>query len=100
MLEATHGEEALALSETRLKEVKLLLTDVIMPQVGGAELASKMRALSPELGVLFMSGYAEDSLHPDDLHHPATDFIRKPFTVSDLLGAVRALLPRRAFGPE
>lgn len=100
VLEATHGEEALALSEARLKEVKLLLTDVIMPQVGGAELASKMRALSPELGVLFMSGHAEDSLHPDDLHHPATDFIRKPFTVSDLLGAVRALLPRRAFRPE
>jgi len=92
VMEATDGEEALGFSKSQLSRVRLLLTDVKMPRVGGGEVADRLRQLLPDLRVLFMSGHGEDSLWPDGLHYPATDFIKKPFTVTGLIGAVRELL--------
>ncbi len=58
LLEAQQGVEALALAKKHRGAIHLLLTDVVMPEMGGPELAERMAAAHPEMKVLFMSGYA------------------------------------------
>ncbi len=76
-------------------EVKLLLTDVMMPRMGGVELARQALALRPALKVVFMSGYsASDALQ--GMAIAGSDFLAKPFAVSELRGMVRTALDREA----
>jgi len=76
-LEASNGEEALRLLEKEKPgSVRLVLTDVIMPQMGGKELNQKLKVLFPDLGVVFMSGYAEDLIADTE----GRTFLHKPFT--------------------
>lgn len=70
----------------------LLLTDVVMPQMSGPELAVKLRAKHPALPVLYMSGYTDDVLSAHELEQDGTAFLRKPFANGELIAAVRALL--------
>lgn len=88
---ATTGEEAADL--LRYHEYDLLLTDVVLPgPLNGAQLASIAREIAPEMPVLFMSGYTENSI----VHHgrldPGVDFISKPFTRDQLAKRLRAML--------
>jgi len=92
VVEATNGREALSIAEADKEVPDLLLTDVVMPEVGGRILAESLRTRYPSLKVLFMSGYTEDHLETTDLEAPLTGFIQKPFTVHALLGAVQELL--------
>jgi hypothetical protein len=69
--------------------VDLIISDLVLPQIGGTELARICQAVRPQVRVLYMSGYAVDS---NDVFEPGTLFIQKPFTVRDLLEKVRALL--------
>jgi two-component system cell cycle sensor histidine kinase/response regulator CckA len=73
----------------------LLLTDVVMPEMSGPELAEHLRARQPGLPVLYMSGYTDDVLEAQELSEEATTFLRKPFGNAELAGAVRELLDRR-----
>jgi two-component system, cell cycle sensor histidine kinase and response regulator CckA len=66
----------------------LLLSDVVMPEMSGPELARRLREERPGLPVLYMSGYTDDVLDESELAHPSTGFIRKPFTNPGLIGAV------------
>ena len=86
VLEATDGERALALAADR--EIDLLLSDVVMPGMGGVELAERLRTERPGLRVLHMSGYT--SL--PEAAAAAAELIEKPFTAEELLARVRALL--------
>jgi two-component system, cell cycle sensor histidine kinase and response regulator CckA len=70
----------------------LLLTDVVMPEMSGPELAQQLRAERPELPVVYMSGYTDDILGADELERDATAFLRKPFGHAELIGAVRGAL--------
>jgi two-component system cell cycle sensor histidine kinase/response regulator CckA len=70
----------------------LLLTDVVMPEMSGPELAVKLRVNDTELPVLYMSGYTDDVLSDHELAQNATAFLRKPFANAELIAAVRALL--------
>ena len=70
----------------------LLLTDVVMPEMSGPELAEQLRAGRPELPVVYMSGYTDDVLGADELARDATSFLRKPFGSAELIGAVRGAL--------
>ncbi|MDB4949388.1 MAG: domain S-box protein [Gemmatimonadetes bacterium] len=92
VLEADGGVAALRVGESLDGPIDLLVTDVVMPGVGGTELADALRRLHPGLKVLFMSGYTEDRLvhHGADGERPA--FMQKPFRPDDLLRHVRALL--------
>ena len=75
------------------RPIHLLLTDVIMPGMLGTELVEQIKAIRPELGVIFMSGYSHEVLAPDALaEQGAGTFIEKPFSASELLEAVRGLL--------
>jgi len=86
---ATSGEEALELE--RQRRFDLLVTDVVLPKITGPQLAREIRHRSPETRVLFMSGYAGDSLDAAESGGPRT-FIQKPFSSRTLIDRVRELL--------
>jgi len=92
VLEAVDGEAALALARATSGPIDLLLTDVVMPRLGGRELATRLQAERPGLRVLFMSGYASDVGELQHLVSGAGDFLQKPFAPSRLLERVGALL--------
>ena len=87
------GEEALEVCRKADQPIHLLLTDVIMPGMLGTELVEQIKALRPELGVIFMSGYSHEVLAPEALaEQNGTAFLEKPFNAAELLQAVRGLL--------
>ncbi|HMV33149.1 MAG TPA: response regulator, partial [Gemmatimonadales bacterium] len=92
VLEAVDGEAALALARAEDGPIDLLLTDVVMPRMGGRQLATRLQEERPGLRVLFMSGYASDAGDLHDLVLGAGDFLQKPFAPSRLLERVGALL--------
>ena len=92
MLEATDGDEAFARFGDRVRDVDLLLTDVVMPGMNGRELAERLRARNPDLLVIFMSGYTDEILDQDSLVGPAPEFLAKPFTPGALVRQVDRLL--------
>jgi two-component system, cell cycle sensor histidine kinase and response regulator CckA len=88
VLEAADGSEALRLYKHR-PGVDLLLTDAIMPVMGGRALAERLAIGHPRLKVLFMSGYTEDHVLRHGVQDANVPFIQKPFSPSDLTGAIR-----------
>jgi two-component system, cell cycle sensor histidine kinase and response regulator CckA len=90
VIEAENGEEALGTLRDHGGRIDLILTDMMMPLVGGRELARRVIALRPDLPLIFMSGYVgEGRPSPDPRRHP---FISKPFTPEALLLTVRNTL--------
>jgi PAS domain S-box-containing protein len=92
VLEARHGRDALALAEKYNQPVHLLLTDVVMPEMGGKELADSLRKIMPTLRVLFMSGYTQDAVFRQEVADGGRAFIQKPFTMTALVGKIREVL--------
>ncbi len=91
---ASGGKQALDACRRADRPIHLLLTDVIMPGMLGTELVERIKAIRPELEVIFMSGYSHEVLAPEALaEQGAGAFIEKPFSASELLKAVRGLLP-------
>ena len=87
VLDAGGPWEALSVAEAH--PIGLLLTDVMMPEMDGGELAKRIESLRPHTKVLFMSGYA-----PAGLLDPRANFIAKPFTVAHIVQAVSDVLGR------
>jgi CheY-like chemotaxis protein len=93
VLEASNGEEALRLTEAyNDKTIHLLLTDVVMPQMGGKELAERIKALRPDVKVLFTSGYTGDTIAHHGILEPDIAFLLKPFSPVTLTRKVREVL--------
>ena len=95
VLEASNGREALRIAEERNGQgVDLVLTDVVMPQMGGKELVDHIHAAHPEIKVLFSSGYTQNTV----VHHGVLDdgiaFLHKPYTHDTLARKVREVLDR------
>ena len=90
VLEARHGRDALLVAERHRGPIHLLLTDVVMPEMGGRELAERLTAQRPDLRVLFISGYTSDEVVRKGIG--GAGFMQKPFTSADLLRAVRERL--------
>jgi len=91
VLLAADGMEALDLAAANETPVDLLLTDVVMPEIGGPELADRLVERWPDLNVLFMSGYSQEVL-PATATAERRELLEKPFTIPDLLKRVRAAL--------
>jgi two-component system, cell cycle sensor histidine kinase and response regulator CckA len=92
VLEARQGREALMLAEKYTQPVHLLLTDVVMPGMGGKELADSLRKFMPTLRVLFMSGYTQDAAFRQEVAEGGRAFIQKPFSMTALVGKIREVL--------
>jgi two-component system cell cycle sensor histidine kinase/response regulator CckA len=95
VIEAKDGEEAIRLWQSDGDSVDVVLTDVVMPVMGGAELARILREQSPDLRVVFMSGYTQGTLEPSAMDEAATRFLPKPFTADQLVGTLRELIGDR-----
>ncbi len=92
VLEAPDGEAALALIATYAETIHLLLTDVVLPGLGGRELAERVTRERPAIRVLFASGYTDDVVLQHQLVTDAVAFIEKPFTAAALGRKVRDVL--------
>ena len=93
VLEASDGEEALKVIQSDASgAIDLLLTDVVMPAMGGRELATRFRLAYPEGKVLYMSGYPDAMVSDHDGLEPGTRFLRKPITMPELARKVRETL--------
>jgi two-component system sensor histidine kinase EvgS len=81
---AASGNEAAHWCKQHSGEIHLLLTDVVMPDINGRQLAERATALLPKLKVPFMSGYSGDAIVHHGLLGPGTDFVAKPFNAAEL----------------
>jgi CheY-like chemotaxis protein len=90
VLEAADGEAALEVA--RSAEVDLLLTDMVMPKLGGREVAEGLRQANPELKVIYMSGYADGEILKNGVLQPGTELLEKPFAFAALTEKVRRVL--------
>jgi two-component system cell cycle sensor histidine kinase/response regulator CckA len=103
-LAACHGAEALELCKRYGRRIDLVVTDVVMPQMGGVEFVRRLGALSPTPAsldppprILFMSGHTDDVILRDDVREARTAFLQKPFTPTALVGKVREVLDGERF---
>ncbi len=92
ILEASDGAEALRVAAAHPGRIDLLLSDVVMPNLGGRELAERMRTLRPECKVLLLSGYTDDDVVRRGVLQAEFAFLQKPFTPTVLIDLVRRLL--------
>ena len=92
LLMAASGAEALLLAETTAAKIDLLLTDVVMPEMKGQELAALFKNRYPEIKVLFMSGYICPAEASNLLLNREKAFIQKPFTPRTLLSKMKKTL--------
>ena len=92
VLAAHDPDESLLLTARHTGNIDLLITDVVMPGMGGAELASWIAESRPQTRVLYMSGYTEDAIAHRGITSSGVAFLQKPFTPSALAAKVRSLL--------
>jgi signal transduction histidine kinase len=92
VFEARNGTEALRIGQDHHGPIHLLVTDTIMPQMGGCELAQRLTALRPQLRVLYTSGYTDDAIIRQGILTSSTPFLQKPFTPRALAAKVREVL--------
>lgn len=94
VLVAGNGVEALREADNHKGPIRLLITDVIMPQMSGPELVSALRKVRPQTDVLYMSGYVDDKTRDETASGELT-LIQKPFYIDELLGKIQELLARK-----
>ncbi len=99
VLTAPDGEAALLVSEQHVGEIHLLLTDVVMPRMGGRALAQELSKRRPTLSVLYMSGHTDDAIVHHAVRCERTTFLAKPFSAADLARKVRDVLDSGAAKP-
>ncbi|HTO74298.1 MAG TPA: ATP-binding protein, partial [Gemmatimonadales bacterium] len=92
VLEAADGEEALRVVADRKKPVDAMITDLIMPRMGGLELATRMRAAGQRCRIVLVSGYVEREVPPELIRQPGVTFLAKPFRLQELARRLRTLL--------
>jgi two-component system cell cycle sensor histidine kinase/response regulator CckA len=92
VLEARHGAEALEISERHQGPIHIMVTDVVMPQMSGRELAQRLAPVRPDMKVLYMSGYTDDAIVRHGVLGAGMAFLSKPFTPDALAAKVREVL--------
>jgi two-component system cell cycle sensor histidine kinase/response regulator CckA len=98
VIEATNGEEAVAVCQSAGRPIDLVLTDVVMPGISAQEMVERLSAICRNVKVVFMSGYTDDDVMRRGLADPRTAFLQKPFTPASLAAKVREVLERGDLG--
>jgi len=94
VLEASGGEEALRICKKRKEPFRLLLTDVVMPQMSGRQLEEQLSRVCQDFKVLYMSGYTDNAITHHGVLEKGLNYIQKPFTVESLIRKVREVLDK------
>ncbi len=94
VLEARDGADALAISKKHDSDIHLAVSDVVMPHMSGGELAKELETLRPETKLLFVSGYAGETISDHNVADGEHNFLQKPFTLKQLAGKIRMVLDR------
>ena len=92
ILEAATGDEALRTLHREGQKIELIISDLIMPQMGGHELAGEIRKINPGIKILFTSGYTDDNVIKERIFDHRESFIRKPYTPMEISRKVREIL--------
>jgi CheY-like chemotaxis protein len=92
VLKACHGKEAVMICRRHEGPIHLMLTDVVMSQMTGSDLAQRVSLVHPETKVLYISGYTSEALNRRNMVEPSPAFLQKPFTPEALARRVRAVL--------
>jgi CheY-like chemotaxis protein len=92
VFEACNGQEALEFAKRNKSNIDLLLTDVVMPQMSGRELADRFRHDRPRTKVIYVSGFTRDEFLKQDAENASAHFLQKPFTPDVLVRKVREVL--------
>ena len=93
VVEASSGEEALEILKTEAESIDVLVTDVVMPGLDGPTMIRQVRETNPEMKVIFISGYTEDSFRKRlDEDSGEIHFLPKPFTLQQLAGVVKEVM--------
>jgi PAS domain S-box-containing protein len=95
VLRAPDGEAALSIAATQQKSIDLVVTDLLMPNMGGLELATRMKQLHPETRVLFMSGYPDEAIRSREGLTEDVEIMQKPFSMKSLAAKARSILEHR-----
>jgi CheY-like chemotaxis protein len=90
--EAGGGEEAIAIGRAKANKIDLLVTDVVMPEMGGRDLTDALASVAPRIRVLYMSGYTEAAIVHRGVLDPGIEFLAKPFSPDELAMRVREVL--------
>jgi len=96
MLVASTPEEGLAICRANHRDIRLLITDVVMPRMNGRQLAEQIAQVSPNVRVLYISGYTSNAIVHYGVLDPGLWFLPKPFTLSALIAKVREVLDASA----
>jgi two-component system cell cycle sensor histidine kinase/response regulator CckA len=98
VLEARDGHDAMSVAKNHRSAIHLAVTDVVMPHVSGGQLAKELAVVRPETKVLFVSGYAGQTVLDHKVVNVESNFLQKPFTLKQLAGKVRSVLDRSGIG--
>ena len=94
VLDASRGDDALAISEKHKGPIHLILVDVVMPGINGTELAKRFMSLHPDIRILYMSGYTDNVIVHHGVLEKGVNYIQKPFTIDELTRKVREALDK------
>ena len=94
--EARRGLEAVELLEEEVGGVDLVVSDVVMPEMDGPTMLAQMRQKNPDLKIIFVSGYAEESVRRDIEDDQSVDFLPKPYSLDQINSKVKEVLGKGA----
>ena len=100
VMDAENGEDALRVCKEHDGQIDLMITDVVMPKMGGREAAERLRPLYPQMKVIYMSGYTDNAIVHHGVLEPGLNFLEKPFTPEGLARKAREVLDAESFGAK
>jgi two-component system, cell cycle sensor histidine kinase and response regulator CckA len=93
VLEASNGAEGLEIAERNSADIDLLISDMLLPELSGYDLAEQVLAIKPQIKILFMTGYVEGEIVQRSISELGASFLDKPFQPSELLARVQQAIP-------